>query len=77
MNKLEAFVEASKVRREAQVEATRQAGKTKLGPTANGGFYLNYDDKDIRQDMTLQDLREMRDCINDFLHNVCGEKDVL
>lgn len=74
MNKLELYSISVAKKTEAFKECLRASGPFIIGPTARGGIFFKFKDKDISTDMSMQELKDMRDLITDFLVNVVGEK---
>ena len=48
----------------------RVAGPWRLGPTNKGGIFFQYNGKDIKNDISPKDLRDIRDLIDCFLKEV-------
>lgn len=73
MNKLDIYSKMTKDRQEYYNSCVRAIGPFQLGPTNKGGLYLRYGDKEISNDLSINDLKSIKLLIEDFLENVVGE----
>lgn len=73
MSRLGLYAEITKRRHDIFMACLRTVGKFKIGPTNKGGIFINYDGKDISADFSIEELKQMRDIIDDFLKVVVGE----
>lgn len=74
MTKLELYSLADRHRKDALKAALRQSTNLVIGPTARGGIFMQYKHRDINTDMSINEIKEIRDLLTDFLVNVCGEE---
>lgn len=73
MNKLDQFAAVCKNKDEMFVACLVKAGPFTIGPTKRGGFFLQCNSKEVKNDMSLKDLGELRDAIDHFLTEIAGE----
>ena len=77
MSKLDEYARLNSIKTEFYLTCVIKCGRVTLGPTNKGGIWLKYD-KDGKEiavnDIAIKDLKEMRDGINYFLTNICGEE---
>lgn len=52
----------------------RKSGKFAIGPTKRGGIFVRWADKDVYTDASVEDIRNLRDLLTDFLVVVAGDK---
>lgn len=69
---LDHYANITAQRQDAFLKASRGSGPFYIGPTNRGGIFFKYKNKDISEDFSIQDLKDMRDLIQDFLTNVVG-----
>lgn len=73
MSKLEEYARITALRKEMFQECFRGIDPFIIGPTNNGGMFLQKDGKDICKNLTVADLRALRNLIDMFLVSVVGE----
>jgi hypothetical protein len=73
MNLLEQYSKINEQGREVFLKCLRKCGAVTIGPTKRGGIYLTIDDKQIFTDLSVNELKNARDVIDDFIKNVVGE----
>lgn len=73
MTKLEEYNQAHNIKSKLFLECLRSYNDFQIGPTNKGGMFIKYKNKDIMgSSVSIEQLKGMRDAINDFLKNVAG-----
>lgn len=70
MSKLDDYARLSEQKKQMTASLVRANGPWKLGPTNRGGIFFKLGDKDIKNDISIKELREIRDLIECFLNEV-------
>lgn len=72
-NLLLEYVKARELKEEAFKKALIVHGPVDIGPTNKGGIFMKYNDKEIANTLTVDDLHQIRKAITLFLTYVIGE----
>ncbi len=70
MNKLEQYSKFVEQKNEFASSLNRANGPWGLGPTNRGGIFFKFNGKDIKNDISPKELRDIRNLINCFLEEV-------
>lgn len=70
MSKLDEYALFNEKKKELFTSCTRAAGPWKLLPTNKGGIILTLNNQDVKSDVSIKELKELRDVIGCFLDEV-------
>lgn len=73
---LEQYSKSVEVSKEIWDRCLQKSGKFAIGPTKRGGIFVRWDTKDITNDASLKDVKELRDLLNYFLQVVAEAETV-
>lgn len=73
MTKLELYLASKKDTHASFMDCLRESNGWKIGPTNKGNLFLRCYDKEVRNTLTPNDLKNLRDLINTYLTDVLGE----
>lgn len=71
---LEEYARAVEKKKEAYAKCIRASGPFQIGPTNRGGMFFKYKEKDVSQDISVSELKDLRELITDFLMRVSGDE---